>query len=150
MTGAEWRAYVEGRLEEAGVTLLCLRDRPTPLAVRTGWPPVVQEWTAYAADGAALAWPSPSARSIARMDEALAWLGWLPPPPDLARHVVGARMLVHPVRGDFLVSWRRLARALHTDHHRVQRAHARGVALIAAALEKSYARCLPNVPEYAT
>ena len=150
MTPQEWRAYVLGRLEEAGVTLLCLRDRPTPLAVRTGWPPVVQEWTAYAAEGAPLGWPAPSARAIARMDEALAWFALLPPPPDPVRHVVGARMLVHPVRGDFLVSWRRLAVALHTDHHRVQRWHARGVALLAAALEKNFTNPLPGVPEYAT
>ena len=149
MSGA-WEAYVVARLEEAGVTLLCLRDAPSPHAVRSGWPAVVQEWTAYAAEAAPLRWPSPSAEAIGRMDEALAWFALLPVPPDPVRYVLGARMLVHPVRGDYLVSWRRLAAHLHTDYHRVQRWHARGVALLAAALEKNFANPLSNVSEYAT
>ena len=149
MSGA-WEAYVVARLEEAGVTLLCLREAPSPHVVRSGWPAVVQEWSAYAAEAASLRWPSPSAEAIARMDEALAWLALLPPPPDPVRYLLGARMLVHPVRGDYLVSWRRLAARLHTDHHRVKRSHARGIALLAGALKKNFTIPLPNVPEYAT
>ena len=136
MTPLEWGHFVGARLEEAGVTLLCLRDREAPTGMRTGWPAIVQEWTAYSPGAAGLRWPPPSAAAISRMDEALSWLGYLPFPPDPARRIVGARMLVHPLRGDYLVSWRKIARLVRADHHWVQRRHGMALAVIARELRE--------------
>jgi hypothetical protein len=47
---------------------------------------------------------------------------------------VGARSLVHPVTDRHLFPWRRLGKALGSDHKAVQRWHAQGIALIVAGL----------------
>jgi hypothetical protein len=118
------------RLEEAGATLLAL-----PAEARSKQPGAAQI-VLESHDGAKgqIRPPVPSAGKIARMNEAFGWLTLIPVDRYVLRRVVGARALVHPLTDRHLFPWRRLGRALGTDHKAAQRWHAQGIDLIACAL----------------
>jgi hypothetical protein len=127
--------YVIYRLEEAGATLLALPGTGWTTRLRMSSLKIVR--TALEAYG----WtegrirPSvPSAEKITRMDEALSWIPLIPLDRYVLRRVVGARSLVHPVTDRHLFPWRRLGKALGSDHKAIQRWHAQGIAIIVAAL----------------
>jgi hypothetical protein len=127
--------FVIYRLEEAGATLLALPGTGYSTRLRTSSLEIVR--TALEAYG----WtetqirPSvPSAERITRMDEALSWIPLIPLDRYVLRRVVGARSLVHPVTDRHLFPWRRLGKALGSDHKAVQRWHAQGISLIVSAL----------------
>ena len=126
---------VVGRLEEAGATLLALPNRGQPAGMRVGWPEVVHDIReAYGYTGAALRPAIPAAAAISRMDEALGWVLLLPSDMVLHRRLVGARMLVSPVTGRHVFSWRRIGGMVGLHYEAVQRQHALAIRIIVVAL----------------
>ncbi len=129
------RAYVKVRLEEAGRALLALPlpARSRPYGVHSAWPEMLTDaWSAYGWDKAAVRPAPPSKRAIDAMDEALAWL-WAVQ-DKLARRILFARALIHPVRDRHLYSYTRLGNALGLSREAVRRRHQDGLDRIAQAL----------------
>lgn len=129
---------VLARLEEAGAILLamnCGRAGPASLTAQSqGWPVVHEAIEAYGWSGMRVRPGLPDARSISRMDEALGWIGLIPQQNYVLRRIVGARALVSPLTGRHLFTWRRIAEMLGAKPRAVRTWHARGIALIVAAL----------------
>ena len=128
-------AWVTARLEEAGRTLLALPDRgPSPRLRTSTWEVLGSAIEGYGSGSARLRPAVPGAARITRMDEAFGWIALIPADRYVLRRIVGARSLVHPLTDKHLYPWRRLGTARGADHKAVQRWHAQGIALIAAAL----------------
>jgi hypothetical protein len=127
--------YVVYRLEEAGATLLALPGTGWSTRLRTSSLEIVRTaLEAYGWTETQIRPAVPSAEEITRMDEALSWIPLIPLDRYVLRRVVGARCLVHPITDRHLFPWRRLGKALGSDHKAIQRWHAQGVAMIVAAL----------------
>jgi hypothetical protein len=127
--------YVIYRLEEAGATLLALPNTGWSTRLRSSSLEIVRTaLEAYGWSEARIRPPVPSAERITRMDEAMSWIPLIPPDRYVLRRVVGARSLVHPVTDRHLFPWRRLGKALGSDHKAIQRWHAQGIGMIVAAL----------------
>ena len=123
------------RLEEAGATLLALPGTGWTTRLRMSSLEIVRTaLEAYGWTEARIRPAVPSAEKITRMDEALSWIPLIPLDRDGLRRVVGARSLVHPITDRHLFPWRRLGKALGSDHKAIQRWHAQGIAIIVAAL----------------
>ena len=129
--------YVIYRLEEAGMTLLALPGTGWTTRMRQSSVEIVR--TALETQG----WDTgrvrpavPSAAKIDRMEEAMGWLALIPRERYVLRKIVGARSLVHPVTDRHVFPWRRLGKAMGSDHKAVQRWHAQGVAIIVLALNQ--------------
>lgn len=123
---------VIARLEEAGSTLLRL----------TGSGSIRHSALAEAAAGYAETWrclPQPPAARIARMHQALAWIGLIPADTLVLRRIVGCRCLVSPATERHLFSWQRLARLLGADAATVRRWHAAGINALVVALNRDAA-----------
>ncbi len=130
---------VNYRLTEAGRTLLSLPGRSDGrpnLGIRTSSLPYATEITLMASYAPAMAIrpAAPSSQAISRMDEAFAWLSYIPQSSYVLRRIVAARCLVSPTTDKHLFPWRRLGTAIGADYHAVQRWHAQGVGIIVAAL----------------
>ncbi len=127
--------YVIYRLEEAGATLLALPGTGWTTRLRTSSLEIVRTaLEAYGWSEARIRPSTPSAEKITRMDEALSWIPLIPLDRYVLRRVVGARSLVHPITDRHLFPWRRLGKALGSDHKAIQRWHAQGIAIIVTAL----------------
>lgn len=114
--------YVVFRLEEAGATLLALPGTGWSTRLRSSSIDIVRTaLEAYGWQATRMRPPVPSADKIDRMDEAMAWLGFIPDDNHVLRRVLGARSLVHPITDRYLYSWRRLGTVLGADHKAVQR-----------------------------
>ena len=130
--------FVIGRLEEAGATLLAMRDTGWTTKLRTSNIEIVRTalenygWTEQRVRPAA-----PTSEKITRMDEAMGWIGVIPLDRFVLRRIVGARSLVHPVTNRRLFPWRRVAAALGADHKAVQRWHGQAIDMIVAALNRA-------------
>lgn len=130
-------ALVVPRLEEAGRTLLALpASGPTPRLRQSVWTVLQGAMEGYGWQPTRVRPSVPGAARITRMDEALGWIGLIPPDRTVLRRLVGLRALVHPLTDRHLYPWRRLGAALGADHKAVQRWHAQGIALIVAALAR--------------
>jgi len=148
-------AYVTARLEEAGATLMSLRERGCfPAQYRAFWPETLQVETEdepvhigrfdglHSAGNTDLPRLRPSARSISEMDEALGWvavLPWTTPLQWQARRLVHLRALVWPNsdRADPHVwTWRRLGKLFDVHNETVRDRHARAVDLMVARLNR--------------
>jgi hypothetical protein len=129
--------YVIYRLEDAGATLLALPGTGWSTRMRSSSIEIVRTaLEAYGWDSTRIRPAVPTADRIDRMDEAMAWIGFIQDSRYVLRRVVGARSLVHPVTDRHLYSWRRLGTALGADHKAVQRWHAQGIATIVAGLHQ--------------
>ena len=127
--------YVTARLEEAGATLLALPLSGHSTRLRSSRLEVVNNaMEAYGWNEPVMRPPVPPARRISAMDEALAWISFIPLERYVLRRIVGARALVHSLTERHLFSWRRLGRALGADHRAIKNWHAEGIDLIVAAL----------------
>jgi hypothetical protein len=125
-------ATVIARLEDAGMTLLCLPG--AHMSAR-----LTSSVYILAGDARKQVHPTPAAAAIDAMDEALGWIGLIPQDRYVLRRIVGARALVNPLTGKHLFPWRRLGTALGADHKAVQRWHVQGINLIVAALGQQQA-----------
>jgi Domain of unknown function (DUF6362) len=127
--------YVVYRLEEAGATLLALPGTGWSTRLRGSSFEIVRTaLEAYGWESARIRPAVPPADRIDRMDEAMGWISLIPSDRYVLRRIVGARGLIHPITDRHLFPWRRLGRVLGADHKAVQRWHARGIAMIVAAL----------------
>lgn len=127
--------FIIARLEEAGATLLALPGTGWSTRLRTSSLDIVRSaLESYGWTESRLRPAVPSAERITRMDEAMAWISWIPLDRYVLRRIVGARSLVHPITGRYLFSWRRLGEVLGADHKAVQRWHGQGIDLILAHL----------------
>jgi hypothetical protein len=130
--------FVISRLEEAGATLLALRNTGWTTNLRMSNIEIVRTalenygWTEERIRPAV-----PSTGKITRMDEAMGWIGVIPLDRYVLRRIVGARSLVHPITERHLFPWRRLAAALGADHKAVQRWHVQAIEMIVAALNRA-------------
>ena len=128
-------AYVVIRLEEAGGTLLALPHSGYGTQIRCGMPTVVHSAIeAYGWTPDRMRMPVPSARRISQMEEALAWISYIPQDRYVLRRIVGARALFNPLTERHLFSWRRLAAHVGCDRRALERWHSDGIALIVAEL----------------
>jgi hypothetical protein len=128
--------YVIYRLEEAGATLLALPGTGWSTRIRSSSIEIVRTaLEAYGWQAARIRPAVPLADRIDRMDQAMAWIAFIPDDRYVLRRVVGARSLVNPVTDRHLYSWRRLGVALGADHKAVQRWHAQGIGMIVTALQ---------------
>ncbi len=128
-------AYVVGRLEEAGRTLLSLPNTGPSTRMRQGGLEWVRDVAESYGRGAVKLRPAiPSGAAIDRMDVALGWIGRIEGDRAVLRRVVGARSLVSPMTERHLYSWRRIGTAVGADYRAVQRWHGQGIAMIVAAL----------------
>ncbi len=129
--------YVVYRLEEAGATLLALPGTGWTTRMRSSSLEIVRTaLEVYGWDTGRIRPAVPSSARIDRMEEAMGWLSLIPQDRYVLRKIVGARSLVHPVTDRHLFPWRRLGKALGSDHKAVQRWHAQGVGLIVLALNQ--------------
>jgi len=122
---------VIARLEDAGATLLAMPGRGPATGLRQMRFDVVHTaLEAYGWEAPPLRAPAPCAAAISEMDEALAWLRFIPDGHFVIRRIVGSRALVHPLTRRHLFTWRRLAAVVGADHKSVQRWHGQGVGMI--------------------
>ncbi len=129
-------AFIVGRLEEAGATLLALPASGYSTRLKVSHVDVVPEaQTAFGGETGKIRPSVPSAARITRMDEAMGWIALIPEDRTVMRRIVGARSLVSPVTERHLFSWRRLGGVLGADHKAVQRWHGQGIDMIVAAVE---------------
>lgn len=132
--------FVTWRLEEAGSALLALPSGGWSTRLRTSSLDIVRTALEnYGWAEARIRPPIPSAATITRMDEALAWIPLIPLDRYVLRRIVGARALVNPVTERHLYPWRRLGVVMGADHKAVKRWHAQGIDLIVAALHRKTA-----------
>lgn len=128
-------AYVKVRLEEAGAALLALPGTGYSPHLKTSSLEIVRTAAeSYGWTNQRIRPPIPSAKRISEMDEAFAWISFIPVERYVLRRIVGARSLVHPITDKHLFPWRRLGAAIGADHKAVQRWHAEGIGMIVAAL----------------
>lgn len=76
----------------------------------------------------------PSARAVARMEEVLKWLWYLP--DERKRRLCLARALIHPVCDRRLVSYRKLGRIFGLHHDTIRAWHDRALSELAQALTR--------------
>jgi hypothetical protein len=132
-------ADIIARLEAAGATLLALRIAIGPQEPRSGMPePVREAGQSYGWSQATARPATPCAAAIDMMDEALGWVGLIPPDRYVLRRIVNARAMVSPTSQRHLYTWSAIARLIGADRRAVQRWHAQGIAMIAARIN------LPN------
>lgn len=127
------------RLEEAGRTLLSLPPERAQGHMRVAVWDYVREMV-HSMAIPSKARPTPTPREIDRMDEALAWPGFIPSDRFVLRRIVCARMLVSPLTGQHFYAWRRIATKLGADHKAIQRWHGQGIDYIATALAAQASR----------
>lgn len=118
-------------LEWAGQRLLSLRERsPAPQGYRSFWPDYADEIDkAYGYNALRLRAALPTGKEISLMEEVLDLVVLI---PDItARRIVHSRALVAPVSGRYLLSWAKLAHALHSSPRRMVLLHRAGLRTIA-------------------
>lgn len=137
VTAVTEATYVAQRLEEAGRSLLAMPRSGYTTAMRCGMPdPIHTAIEAYGWSAETVRVRRPTADEIDNMDEAFAWLRYIPGDRYVLRRIVGARALVHPVTDRHLFPWRRLGDVLGADYRAVQRWHAEAIGLIVAELHR--------------
>lgn len=118
-------------LEWAGQRLLSLRERsPAPQSYRSFWPDYADEAAkAYGYNANRLRAALPTGKEITLMEEVLDLVVLI---PDITtRRIVHSRALVAPVSGRYLLSWTKLAFALHSSPRRIVLLHRKGLREIA-------------------
>lgn len=103
------------RLEEAGATLLALKNHGAPYRTPRGH--------------------LTSAARVMRMEEALAWVELIPRERMRVRQVVRARALVSPSSERHLHGWAQVAHTLGRTEGEVQAMHREGIETIVAVLQ---------------
>lgn len=132
--------YVVHRLEEAGKTFLAKPEAALRRGPNGSTKDILttalegDSWCQYRDNTSLPMTTTSSSSSIARMDEAMAWLTLIPRERHVLRRIVAARCLVSPVTGRNLWSWRRLGRVLGANHEAVKHWHDQGVDMIVTAL----------------
>lgn len=135
--------WVAASFAEAGRTLLALRASGLkPADTGSAWPDVVRDSIeAYGWTGEAIKPAAPSSRAIEHMDFVYTWTGLLPEGKRLYRRILALRGLMHPVRGEPLYSWRRIATVLGCSATSVERWHK----IACAAVSQKLHHILENV-----
>lgn len=127
--------YVTRHLEHAGRTVLSLPRSGYTTALQTSSLDVVRVIAESYGWSQEQVRPSrPTNRAISLMDEAYAWLGFIPDSHYATRRIVGARSLVNPMTDTHLYSWRKLGNTLGKHHDWVKVRHAEGLGFIVAGL----------------
>ncbi len=135
--GEQIVAYVTERLEQAGRTVLALPRTGYTTGIKGGSPDFVRQVAeSYGWDAEPIRPSHPTNRAISDMDEAYAWLRFIPDSHMLNRRIVGIRSLVHPLTDRHLYPWRRLGNVLNIHHQRVQQLHEAGIAEIICGLHQ--------------
>lgn len=131
MTGPlDLAQHVVDRLHEAGMTLAALPMRGTlPAGYRSGYPDIVRSIvTDYPPECACLRPAVPSAAAISRLDEVMGWVSDL---PEHLRRIIGYRLQVHPIGGQYLRSMRWIGRTMGIMPTTVRNRHNVAIAMIA-------------------
>ena len=144
------RKTVQLWLEAAGRALLSLPGGGFSPRLQSGGLDVVRNFAeSYGWSEIELKPPRPSPAQIDLMDKRLQWMRFIPDDRYVLRRIVGARMLVHPIREKHLYSWRRLGQVLGCDHKAIQRWHVEGIDFIVSGLtvENIFHNPFPSAPE---
>lgn len=132
--GLSWSDVISRRLFEAGCTLAVLPMHGLrPANVRVAWPEIMADadpdWIDAMPDDSGRM-PRPTAKAIARMDEALGWLSLIDDDRMNWRRAICLRLVVHPISHRHRWAWRAVGRKLGVDHKTAQSWHERGVSAI--------------------
>ncbi len=133
-SGLSWSDVISRRLFEAGCTLSVLpMCGLRPANVRVAWPEIMADadpdWIGALPDDSGRM-PRPTAKAIARMDEALGWLALIDDDRMNWRRAICLRLVVHPISHRHRWAWRAVGRKLGVDHKTAQSWHERGVSAI--------------------
>lgn len=131
-----WAAWVVGRLEDGGRTLLALGETTRVLYLNGQARAVMADAKAFADGAQGRVHPlTPSTEAVTRMDEALGWIPLIHQDRYVLRRIVGARSLVSPQTGQHLYAWRHLGTLLGAEPKAVKRWHTEGIALIVSSVQ---------------
>jgi len=131
--------YVVRRIEHAGATLYCMRIKnPRPLLAQ-GRVDIIRNYMEdMPATAPVLRLPTPSARDVTLMDEALDWIRLVP--TGTSRKLISMRSQFHPITERVRHSWRACANAMGIDHKTAESWHRKAIGLLAIALSRSEIR----------
>ena len=131
------------RLEEAGATFLALPEAKWTVQVQSSGLSMIRTvLNAYNWQPPETGVRVPREEEIDSADEAMAWISLIPLDRYVLRKIVAMRSLVHPLSGDHLFPWKRLAVTLGADQKAVQRWHTQGIDIIVKALCSQLADCI--------
>lgn len=133
---------VIARLEEATATILSMPGGMPRLDVKVCDYGYNSEWfdetEVKPAGGGIVAGmgkkPAPTAASITRADEIIAWLALIPHNRYVMRKIVAARSMTRWTDGKHVFSWSKLGQTLGADVRAIKRWHAQGIQIIVDAL----------------
>jgi hypothetical protein len=131
--------YIVRRIEHAGATLYCMRIKnPRPLLAQ-GRMDIIRNYIEDMPPAApVLRLPTPSARDVTLMDEALDWIRLLP--NITSRKLISLRSQYHPITERVNHSWRACASALKIDHKTAKAWHRSAIDLLTVALARTEVR----------
>lgn len=131
--------YVVRRIEHAGATLHCMRIKnPRPLLVQ-GRIDIIRDYMDDMPPAVpAVRLPTPSARDITLMDEALEWIRLVP--NSTSRRLISMRSQFHPITERVRHSWRACGNAMGVDHKTAASWHRKAICLLTAALNQTEVR----------
>lgn len=139
MTDHFTAGYIVRRIEHAGATLYCLRIKnPRPLLAQ-GRVDIVRHYMEDMPPASpALRLPTPSARDVTLMDEALDWIRLVP--SSTSRKLISLRSQFHPITERVRHSWRACANIMGIDHKTAESWHRKAISLLTAALSQTEIR----------
>ena len=139
MSGHYSSAYIIRRIEHAGATLYCMRIKnPRPLLVQ-GRIEIIRNFIEdMPPTTPSLRLPTPSARDVTLMDEALDWIRLIP--NGTSRRLVSLRSQFHPITERVRHSWRACAKVMGIDHKTAESWHRRAIDLLTVALSQTEVR----------
>ncbi len=127
--------YIVRRIEHAGAVLYCMRIKdPRPLLAQ-GRIDIVRNYLEDMPPATlALRLPTPSARDVTLMDEALDWIRLVP--NSTSRRLISLRSQFHPITERVTYSWRACGNAMGIDHKTAESWHRKAIGFLAVVLER--------------
>lgn len=131
--------YIIRRIEHAGATLYCMRIKnPRPLLAQ-GRIDIIRNYMDDLPPATpVLRLPTPSARDVTLMDEALGWVRLVP--NSTGRRLISMRSQFHPITERVRYSWRSCANAMGIDHKTAESWHRKAVHLLQVGLSQAEVR----------
>jgi hypothetical protein len=131
--------YIVRRIEHAGATLYCMRTKnPSPLLAQGRIDIIRSYMEDVPPAAAALRLPTPSARDVTLMDEALDWIRLVP--NGTSRRLISLRSQFHPITERVRYSWRACAKAMGIDHKTAESWHRKAIGFLTLTLSETEVR----------
>jgi hypothetical protein len=125
--------YIIRRIEHAGATLYCMRIKnPRPLLAQGRLDIIRGYMDDMPPASPSMRLPTPSARDVTLMDEALDWIRLVP--NSTSRRLISLRSQFHPLTERTRHSWRACGKVLGIDHKTAESWHRKAIGLLSVAL----------------